>query len=186
MPGIDEIGKLKVPAADSTLNELMTQVIGNKTDTALTAYTAADSMMRYIKGILYSVGPAGATAMGKAQIAAATIDLNVGAGTYDLFTGATQAVILESLNIKLPTGAPGGTLASISIQTDDVTPGVIIDVAAGDIANLTSEADLGWVGTLYITVATKIQITYVGAAGAAYVCNVTAKYRAVVSGGSLA
>lgn len=124
--------------------------------------------------------------MGRAQIAATTIDINQAAGTYDLFTGDTGAVILESLNIKLPTGAPGGTTASISIQTDDVTPGVIISVAQGDIANLLTEADLSWTGSLYITVATKIQITYVGVAGAAYVCNVTAKCRAVVAGGNLA
>jgi len=52
MAGIDEIGSRKVPVADSAQNELMTQVIGNKADTALQAATAADSMMRYIKGLL--------------------------------------------------------------------------------------------------------------------------------------
>ncbi|KKN52946.1 hypothetical protein LCGC14_0607470 [marine sediment metagenome] len=129
----------------------------------------------------------GATVMGKAQIAATTIDLNQAAASYDLFTGTTQVVILESLNIKMPTGAAGGALTSISIQTDDVTPGVIISAAAGAVANLTSEADLGWTGALYITVGTKIRLTIGGGAhGAGYVCNVTAKYRAVVSGGNLA
>jgi hypothetical protein len=49
---IDPEGALKVPAADSALNELMSQAIGNKSDTALTAPTAADSMMRYVKGLL--------------------------------------------------------------------------------------------------------------------------------------
>ncbi len=175
-----------VPGVDSALNDLMRDVVGNKEDTALTAPTAADSIMRYIKGILLSVsGTTAETAMGKAQIAATTIDLNQAAGTYDLFTGDTAAVILESLNIKLPTGAPGGTTASLSIQTDDATPGIIISVAQGDIANLLTEADLSWTGSLYITVATKIQITYVGVAAASYVCNVTAKYRAVVAGGNL-
>ncbi|GAJ01932.1 unnamed protein product, partial [marine sediment metagenome] len=121
--------------------------------------------------------------MGRSQIAATTIDLDQGVGTYDLFTGTAQVVILESLNIKLPTGAPGGTVTGITIQTDDVTPEVIIDAAAGALANLTSEADLGWTGTLYITVGTKIQLTIVtGPAGAEYICNVTAKCRAVVSG----
>lgn len=125
--------------------------------------------------------------MGRAQIAATTIDLNQAAATYDLFTGTTQVVILESLNIKMPTGNCGGALTSISIQTDDATPGVIISAAEGAVANLTSEADLGWTGTLYITVGTKIRLTIAGGAhGAAYVCNVTAKCRAVVSGGYLA
>ena len=125
--------------------------------------------------------------MGRAQIAATTIDLDQAAATYDLFTGTTQAVVLESLNIKMPTGAAGGAITSISIQTDDATPGVIISAVDGAVANLTSEADLGWVGTLYITVGTKIQLTIAGGAhGAAYVCNVTAKCRAVVAGGYLA
>jgi len=125
--------------------------------------------------------------MGRAQLAATTISLNQVVGSYDLFTGTTQVVVLESLNIKMPTGAAGGALTSISIQTDDATPGVIISAADGAVANLTSEADLGWTGTLYITVGTKIQLTIAGGAhGAAYVCNVTAKCRAVVSGGYLA
>ena len=125
--------------------------------------------------------------MGKAQIAATTIDLNQAAASYDLFTGTTQVVILESLNIKMPTGAAGGALTSISIQTDDATPGVIINSTDGAVANLTSEADLGWTGTLYITVGTKIRLTIAGGAhGAGYVCNVTAKCRAVVLGGYLA
>lgn len=120
------------------------------------------------------------------QIATTTIDLNQAAGTYDLFTGTTQAIVLESLNIKMPTGVCGGALTSISIQTDDATPGVIISAADGVVASLTSEADLGWTGTLYITVATKIQLTIAGGAhGAAYVCNVSAKCRAVANGGCL-
>ncbi|MBA7590469.1 hypothetical protein ES708_32590 [subsurface metagenome] len=122
----------------------------------------------------------------QAQIAATTIDLDQGIGTYDLFTGTAEVVILESLNIKLPTGAPGGTLDSISIQTDDATPGVIISAANGAVANLLTEAELGWTGTLYITVGTKIQLTIAGGpSGADYICNVTAKCRAVVAGGNL-
>jgi len=125
--------------------------------------------------------------VGKVQTTPTTIDLNQGVGDYDLFTGTAQAVILESLNIKMPTGACGGALTSISIQTDDATPGVIISAVDGAVANLTSEADLGWTGTLYITVGTKIQLTIAGGAhGAAYVCNVTAKCRAVASAGYLA
>ncbi|KKL13872.1 hypothetical protein LCGC14_2521420, partial [marine sediment metagenome] len=121
---------------------------------------------------------------GVEQMAPTTIDLNQAAATYDLFTGTAQVVILESLNIKMPTGAAGGALTSISIQTDDATAGVIINPTDGAVANLTSEADLGWTGTLYITAGTKIRLTIAGGAhGSAYVCNVTAKCRAVVAGG---
>jgi hypothetical protein len=45
-PGID------VPGADVADNVLMRDVIGNKTDTALQAPTAADSLMRYVKGLI--------------------------------------------------------------------------------------------------------------------------------------
>jgi len=124
--------------------------------------------------------------MGRSQIKATTIDLNQVAATYPLFTGTAQAVILESLNIKMPNIVAGGALTSISIQTDDVTPGVIISAAQGAVANLTAEADLSWTGSLYITVATIITLTIAGGAhGVAYVCKVTAKSRAVVAGGNL-
>jgi hypothetical protein len=125
--------------------------------------------------------------MGRAQIAATTIDLNQAAASYDLFTGTTQVVVIESLNIKMPAEAAGGALTSISIQTDDATPSVIISAAAGAVGNLTSEADLAWTGTWYILVGTKIQLTIAGGAhGSSYICNVTVKSRAVVSGGYLA
>jgi len=42
----------EVPGVDSALNDLISQVIGNKEDTALQAATAADSLMRYIKGLI--------------------------------------------------------------------------------------------------------------------------------------
>ena len=160
------------------LDELAAANIPADIDTLLTRLSAVRA------GYLDNIA---ATAAGRAQIAATTIDLNQAAATYDLFTGTTQVVILESLNIKMPTGAAGGALTSISIQTDDATPGVIINSTDGAVANLTSEAGLGWIGTLYITVGTKIRLTIGGGAhGAAYVCNVTAKCRAVVAGGNLA
>ena len=125
--------------------------------------------------------------MGRRQLPATTISLNQAAATYDLFTGTDQVVVLESLNIKMPTGAASGSITSISIQTDDATPGVIIPSTLGAVANLTSEANLSWAGTLYITVGTKIRLTIAGGAhGSAYTCQVTAQCQAVVSGGYLA
>ncbi|GAJ24697.1 unnamed protein product, partial [marine sediment metagenome] len=40
--------------------------------------------------------------MGRLQVAATTIDLQQEAGTYDLFTGKTQDVVVERLLIRLP------------------------------------------------------------------------------------
>jgi len=125
--------------------------------------------------------------MGRLQIATTTEDLNQVAGTYDLFTGTTQAVVLEKLNIKMPTGAAGGAITSIAIVTDDATPGTIISATSGAVANLTSETDLGWTGTLLINVGTKIRLTIAGGAhGSEYLTTVVAQCRAVVSGGYLA
>lgn len=126
-------------------------------------------------------------AMGRLQIATTTADLNQAAATYDLFTGTTQAVVLEKLNIKMPTGAAGGSVTSIAIVTDDATAGTIIGATDGAVANLTSEADLGWTGVLLINVGTKIRLTIAGGAhGSEYLTTVVTQYRAVVSGGYLA
>jgi len=124
--------------------------------------------------------------MGRAQIAATTIDLNQAAAAYVLFTGATQAVVLESLIVRCPNIIGGGALTSIAVATDDVTPGVIIDSLSGAVANLTAEAQLAWSGEIYIPVGTEIELTIGGGAhGVAYVCDVVAKYRSVASGGVL-
>ena len=127
--------------------------------------------------------------MGKLQIAATTIDLDQVAASYDLFTGTTQDVVLEKLVIRMPAEAAGGALTSITIQTDDATPQVIFDSTAGDVANLTSEAQLSWTGAILIDAGTgaKIQLTIAGGAhGSEYICDVVAECRAVLSGGYLA
>jgi len=126
--------------------------------------------------------------MGRAQIVATTIDLNQAAGAHVLFTGTTQAVVLESLIIRMPDAtAVGGGVTSIAIATDDTTPAVIINAADGIVGNLTEEAQLSWTGDIYVAVGTEIELTIAGAAhGVAHVCTVVAKYRSVVSGGVLA
>jgi DNA-binding protein len=158
--------------------------IGFGKDAAATgAVSAAKSIMAYVKQIVTQM----LTGAGTSQIAATTEDLNQAASTYDLLTGTTQPVILEALTIKMPTGAAGGALTSISIQTDDATPGVIISSTLGAVANLTSEADIGWSGEMRIDVGTKIQLTIAGGAhGSEYITKISATYRAVVAGGTLA
>ncbi len=126
---------------------------------------------------------------GRLQVKATTIDLQQAAASYDLFTGTTQDVMLEKLVIRLPNVdvSDDAALTSISIQTDDTTPQVIVDATAGGVANLTAEAQLAWTGAILIKAGTKIQLTIAGgAADAATVCDVDAECRAVVSGGYLA
>ncbi len=130
-----------------------------------------------------------ARTMGRAQIAATTIDLDQGVATYVLFTGATQDVIIEGLTIRMPDDVAGGALTNISIQTDDTTPQIFVTQAEGAVANLVAEAQLSWApagGITLLKVGKTIGLTIVGGAeGAAYVCDVVVKYRAVVSGGNL-
>lgn len=129
-------------------------------------------------------------ATGKQQIAKTTEDLNQVAGTYDLFTGTTQDVILESLLIRMPNIVAGGAITSISIQTDDATPQVLISAADGAVANLTAETQLAWQNfnaPVLIKTGTKVQLTIAGGAhGVAYVCDVVTRVRSVTSGGYLA
>ncbi len=127
--------------------------------------------------------------MGRLQVAPTTIDLQQAAGTYDLFTGTTQDVVVEKLLIRLPNVdvSDDVTITSISIQTNDTTPQVFISAADGAKVNLTAEAQLGYTGVVTVKVGKKIQLTIAGgAADEATVCDVIAECRAVVSGGYLA
>ena len=88
----------------------------------------------------------------------------------------------------MPALAAGGALTSISIQTDDATAQVFFTAVQGAVANLTSEAQLGWTGAVLLDAGTlaKVRLTIAGGAtGVAYVCDVVCEYRAVVSGGTL-
>jgi len=113
-----------------------------------------------------------------------------GAGTDVLLTGTTQAVILESLIIRMPITADitdGDPITSLAIATDDAEPGVILAAADCPVASLTPESQFSWIGSLYIPVGTEIEGTLAGGdADAECLVIVTATYRAVVSGGYLA
>jgi hypothetical protein len=125
--------------------------------------------------------------IGKSQIATTTIDFNQAAATYDLLTGTTNPVKLDWLSVKMPAGAAGGSLTGITVQTDDATPTTIITSAQGLVANLTSEAEISSDTPVRINVGTKIQLTIAGGAhGSEYIATVTAQYRPIAAGGSLA
>ena len=98
-------------------------------------------ILNVLAGVVTDTDP---KVMGKLQIAATTIDLEQVAATYDLFTATTQDVMVEKLAIRLPNVdvSDDVTLTSISIQTDDTTPQVIVDSTAGAVGNLTAEAQL--------------------------------------------
>jgi len=124
---------------------------------------------------------------GELQLVTNTIDLNQAVDSYDLFTGTTAACYLTSLSIKQPTTVTAGALTSISIQTDDATPGVIISAEDGVVGNLLTESELVWTGRMRVDVGTKIQLSIAGGAtGVAQVCQVVAEYVAIADTGYLA
>ena len=122
------------------------------------------------------------------KIAATTIDLDQAAATYTLFTGTTSSVLLEKLVFRMPdVDISLGGLTSISIQTDDATPAVIISAADGVLANLTEEATISWTGAIIIPAATLIQLTIAGAATAVTcVCDVVVEAKSITDTGYLA
>ncbi len=135
------------------------------------------------------------TNAGVLQIKATTIDLHQAADTYTLLTGTTQDVLVESLTFRTPVNISDdvGGITGISIQTDDTTPQVFIASAVGVIANLKAGAQITWPmssgdGAILVKVGKKIQLTLIGGTADAdpTTCDVVARYRAVVSGGTLA
>jgi len=126
--------------------------------------------------------------VGVAQIKATTEDLQQAAASYDLVTGTTQDVIIESLVLRCPVNCSDdvGAFTGISIQTDDTTAQEFISQANGVKANLTQDAQLAWTGAILLKATKKIQLTiYGGAADDPTVCDIVVKCRAVVSGGYL-
>jgi len=183
---------------DDTLYKLLyTDMLAHGTHGLAALKALVDTMQGNVTDILADTGTAGVvlgtkvaafkTLAGENQIAITTEDLNQAAGAYDLFTGTTKAILLKSFSIKLPTEAAGGAITSISIQTDDVTPAVIISAADGAVGNLTSEAEFSWTGAIRINVGTKIQLTIAGGAHASeYITTIMAECVAIEDTGYLA
>lgn len=138
-------------------------------------------------GVVLGTKAAGfSTLAGETQIAFTTEDLNQIAASYDLFLGTTKPCLLKSLSIKQPTTVTAGALTSISIQTDDATPGVIISSADGAVGNLLTESELVWTGAMRIETGTKIQLTIAGGAtGVGQICKIAVEYVAIEDTGSL-
>lgn len=124
---------------------------------------------------------------GETQVAITTEDLNQAAASYDLFLGTTKPVMLTGFSIKQPTTVTAGALTSISIQTDDATPGEIISAADGAVANLLTESELSWSGRMRIETGTKLQLIIAGGAtGVGQVTKIVAEYYAIEDTGYLA
>jgi len=80
-----------------------------------------------------------------------------------------------------------GTLTSIAIVTDDVTPQTFVGAVAGAVANLTAEAQLvAAIDGILLKTGKKVRLTIAGGAvGRSVVTDVVAEYRSVIDGGYL-
>jgi len=126
---------------------------------------------------------------GRGQCSLATIDLNQAAASYDLFTGTAQNVVIDRLMFRMPNDdiSSNGTLTSIVIVTDDVTPQTFVGAVAGAVANLTAEAQLvAAIDGILLKTGKKVRLTIAGGAvGRSVVTDVVAEYRSVIDGGYL-
>lgn len=87
------------------------------------------------------------------------------AGTYDLFTATGDVLVEVNRYYQITAGA---TFTSLSIQTNDTTPFVIMSAAEGAVANLTAQKDVTTANTIapfLLQSGKKIQMTIVGATG---------------------
>ena len=124
---------------------------------------------------------------GDAQTIVTTCDLKQAAGSYAIFIGTVQDVLVEKVVIRLPNVdvSDDATITSISIHTDDETNQSFISSAAGAKANLTAEAQIASDNNgVILKVGSKIKLTIAGgAADAETVCDIAIMYRALTTGG---
>lgn len=101
------------------------------------------------------------------QIVEFTLDLAQAAGTYDICTASLGSCILTGCIVYVQTA--GAIFTSISIQSNDTTPFIILSAGAGIIANLTTGANVltTWTQTQSFSLRTgkKLQFTLIGVTG---------------------
>ena len=113
------------------------------------------------------------------------IDLHQAAGDYDLFTATSDAIQVLEFGLIIPsdlTGEAAGSLTSISVQSTDTAPSVLISSTAGAKANLTLEKHLLYTGAGVVAGTKNIQLTIAGGATTAeQLCKTWVKYQEIFS-----
>lgn len=114
-----------------------------------------------------------------------TLNLALGAGTYDMASvNAIGGIVIQDINVYVL--AAGSLLTSISIQTNDSTPVVILSAAEGALANLTVGKNVTkvFVGPSYLHTSKKIQYSIIGLTGSGFLL-VAVRYQSTVSGADI-
>lgn len=110
------------------------------------------------------------------------------AATYDAMTAAAAGdVSIHGINIRCT--ASGTTFTSVSIQTDDAVPRVLMTAAEGAVANIIAGSDPVaayqlWLSPWVLGAGKKIQFTIIGATGTGTL-ELTALWRPLAGGTTL-
>lgn len=97
-----------------------------------------------------------------------TANLAQAAGTYDLCTATGGDVSIDMYNISLYVVTAGATFTSVSVQTNQTNPTVVLTSAEGAVANIIAQKNLVrsvTVGSLLLASGQKLQYTIAGATG---------------------
>ena len=114
-----------------------------------------------------------------------TVDLHQVAGNYDLFTAPSYSIQVLEFGLIIPsdlTGSGAGDLTSISVQSTDTAPIVLISSTAGAKVNLTLDKHLLYTGGRVVAGTKTIQLTIAGGATTAeQICKTWVKYQELFS-----
>jgi hypothetical protein len=114
-----------------------------------------------------------------------TADLSQVAGTYDLCT-ASGDLLVQAIGLYVATA--GAVFTSVTIQSNQTTPFVVLNAADGAVANLVAQKSLAssWsqVFPWSLRSAQKVQYTIAGAQGSGSL-KVPILYTPITGGGSL-
>ena len=117
-----------------------------------------------------------------------TADLSQGAGTYDLCTAVGGDIWINLKDLNIYCSQPATLLTSVSIQTNQTSPTVIMTSTEGLLANLLSQKNIVHavpsVGLLMLKEGQKIRYTIVGVTGTGSL-TVSIPYLGQTSGASL-
>jgi len=113
------------------------------------------------------------------------ISLNQAANTYDVMTATSQALFIDAVIVSIPDDLHSvATFTYVSVQTDDVTPIVLLSSTAGAKANLTGNFYSVYRGPSVTAATKKVQLTIGGAtAGTGTIADITVIWRPLVAGG---
>lgn len=177
---------LAVPTANDSTNAYERDVIGNKTDTEVTAVGTTASIIAYIKGVLNQLvafkRQAGVNQVFQKAITSAA-NTN---GLVTIATVTTAACLIKSIVVKAVT-AVQTDLTSAAVKGGASQAITFISAVTAAKANITAiDQQVGWTGAVELAAAKTIVMDVQGSGATAVNLLVTIEYEAAVDTGYLA